>query len=145
MKESTSSRLKQLLADRNLKQIDVLDLALPYSKKYGVKLTKSDLSQYISNKVTPRQDKLTILGLALDVSEAWLMGYDVPMERPTQLNKPPVDKQASSEIILKEHEVILIQKYRLLDQRGQEAVDNVLEHEYRAAVEKDTVFSKKQA
>ena len=25
----------------------------------------------------------TILGLALDVSEVWLMGYDVPMERKT--------------------------------------------------------------
>lgn len=46
---------------------------------------------------------------------------------------------------LSEDELVHIKKYRLLDQRGQEAVDNVLEHEYRAAVEKDTVFSKKQA
>lgn len=81
MKESTANRLKQLLADRKLKQVDVLEKALPYSQKYGVKLSKSDLSQYISGKVVPGQDKLTLLGLALNVSEAWLMGYDVPMER----------------------------------------------------------------
>ena len=81
MKESTATRLKQLIADRNLKQVDILEKALPYSKNYGVKLTKSDLSQYVSGKVVPGQEKLTILGLALNVSEAWLMGYDVPMER----------------------------------------------------------------
>lgn len=51
---------------------------------------------------------------------------------------------ASSNTVSSE-ELEHIKKYRLLDQRGQEAVDNVLEHEYRAAVEKDTVFSKKQA
>ena len=81
MKTTTASRLKNLLAARNLKQVDVLEKALPYCKKYGVKLTKSDLSQYVSGKVIPKQDKLTILGLALDVSEAWLMGYDVSPAR----------------------------------------------------------------
>lgn len=84
MKESTATRLKQLIADRNLKQVDILEKALPYSKNYGIKLTKSDLSQYVSGKVVPGQEKLTILGLALNVSEAWLMGYDVPMERSAQ-------------------------------------------------------------
>lgn len=95
MKESTSNRLKQLIADRKLKQVDILEKALPYSKNYGVKLTKSDLSQYVSGKVIPGQDKLTILGLALDVSEAWLMGYDVPMER-----NQPVPKSTNNTITL---------------------------------------------
>jgi hypothetical protein len=43
------------------------------------------LSQYVSGKAVPRQDKLTVLGLGLGVSEAWLMGYDVPMERRDEL------------------------------------------------------------
>ncbi|MEG1497684.1 MAG: hypothetical protein RR385_09965, partial [Clostridiales bacterium] len=34
-------------------------------------------------KVEPGQEKLTILGLTLGVSEVWLMGYDVSMERDT--------------------------------------------------------------
>ena len=78
---STSQRLKQIMAARNMRQVDILKAADPFGSKYGVKLGKNDLSQYVSGKVEPRQDKLTILGLALGVSEAWLMGYDVSMER----------------------------------------------------------------
>lgn len=81
MKATTAERLKQLLSERNLKQVDVLRMAENIGRRYGVKLTKSDLSQYISGKVEPKQDKLTILGETLDVSEAWLMGYDVPKSR----------------------------------------------------------------
>ena len=53
----------------------------PYCKRYDIKMAKNDLSQYVNDKVQPKQDKLSILGMALNVSEAWLMGYDVPMER----------------------------------------------------------------
>ena len=81
MKETTGKRLTRIMNDRNLKQVDVLKLCEPYCRKHNVKLAKNDLSQYINDKVQPKQDKLSILGLALHVSEAWLMGYDVPMER----------------------------------------------------------------
>lgn len=77
---NTSIRLKQIMKERGLRQVDVLRLAEPICKKYDVKLNKSDLSQFISGKVEPGQWKLTVLGKALGVSEAWLMGYDVPME-----------------------------------------------------------------
>lgn len=75
---STADRLKQVMNERGLKQVDILEACKPYCEKYGVKLAKNDLSQYISGKVTPGQDKLTILGLALGVNEVWLMGYNVP-------------------------------------------------------------------
>ena len=81
VRTTTALRLKQIMELRNLRQVDVLELAKPFCEKYGTKLHKNDLSQYCSGKVDPGQDKLTILGLALGVSEAWLMGYDVPMER----------------------------------------------------------------
>lgn len=78
---TTSDRLKQIMKERNLRQVDIIEAAEPYCKKYGVKLEKNALSQYVSGKVEPGQEKLTILGMALGVSEAWLMGYDVSMER----------------------------------------------------------------
>lgn len=81
MAQSTATRLKILMAQRDLKQADILRLAQPYCEKYKVKIGKSDMSQFVSGKVKPGQWKLTILGLALNVSEAWLMGLDVPMER----------------------------------------------------------------
>ena len=78
---TTSQRLEQIMRSRNMRQVDILNAAEPYCRKYGIKLGKNDFSQYVSGKVEPGQDKLTILGLALNVSEAWLMGYDVPAER----------------------------------------------------------------
>ncbi len=80
-KENTSTRLKQIMSDKNLRQVDILAKTMPYCKKYGVKMNKSDLSQYCSGKTEPNQNKLFVLSLALNVSEAWLMGFDVPMER----------------------------------------------------------------
>lgn len=80
---TTSQRLKEYSSKYRVTQADILRLAQPFCEKYGVKLTKSALSQYFSGKHEPEQDKLTILGLAMNVSEVWLMGYDVPMGRKT--------------------------------------------------------------
>lgn len=81
MKErNTSNRLKEIMAKNGLRQIDILNKAIPFCKKYNVKLGRNDLSQYISGKVEPSQKKLTVLAETLEVNEAWLMGYDVPME-----------------------------------------------------------------
>ena len=90
MKNSnTSERLKEIMDERNIKQVDILRSAQPFCEKYGVKLAKNDLSQYVNGKVEPGQEKLTILGLALNVSEAWLMGYDVSKDREEKKNSPP--------------------------------------------------------
>lgn len=77
---NTSERLKQLMQERGLRQIDILKLTERHCKTYGVKMNKSDLSQYCSGKVEPNQDKLFILSEALNVNISWLMGYDVPIE-----------------------------------------------------------------
>lgn len=88
--ENTSIRLKKLMKDRNLKQIDIVEKCQPFCKKYNVSMNRSDISQYVSGKTEPGSKKLTILGLALNVPETWLMGYDVPMEREpiTETNLP---------------------------------------------------------
>lgn len=85
-KLNTGIRLKEIMGRKGLNQTDILKLCEPYCKKYNVKINKSHLSQYISGKNEPRQDKLSILSLALNVSEAWLMGYDVPMEKEIDWN-----------------------------------------------------------
>ena len=56
-KENTAIRLKTIMNMRGLRQVDILNLTVPYCQKYNVKMNKSD------------------------ISEAWLMGFDVPMER----------------------------------------------------------------
>ena len=97
---STSERLKQIMDERSLRQVDILEAAKPFCEKYGVKLAKNDLSQYVSGKVEPRQEKLTILGLALNVSETWLMGYDVRRER-DETEKAPMPNDIGEENILR--------------------------------------------
>lgn len=98
---TTAQRLKQIMEARSLRQVDILKAAESYCKKYNVKLGKNDLSQYVSGKVEPKQDKLTILGLTLNVSEAWLMGYDVPMERekPTPVTEDGLEDPMDQQII----------------------------------------------
>lgn len=73
-----SVRIKQALELRDLKQVEL-------SEKSGVK--PSALNQYISGRIVPRQKALSALAQTLDVSETWLMGYDVPMERNNQDNR----------------------------------------------------------
>lgn len=83
-KENTSTRLKQIMKEKNLKQSEILRKCKPVCNKYifengkKVQITKSDLSQWISGKYEPGQWKLTILAEALNTNEVWLMGYDVP-------------------------------------------------------------------
>ena len=79
--KTTADRLHEIMEERGLKQADIIELAKPHSEKYGVKLTRPDMSQYCSGKVKPTQGKLFLLAAALDVDEAWLMGYDVPQKR----------------------------------------------------------------
>lgn len=86
---STSARLKHIMNERGLRQIDILTAAKPFCEKFGVKLGKNDLSQYVNGKVEPGQEKLTILGLALNVSETWLMGYDVSESREKVIPSAP--------------------------------------------------------
>lgn len=79
MKVSVGTRLKEIMSARNLKQVDILNRSLPLQKKYSVSLQKSDLSQYVNNRTEPSNDKLFLLARTLEVSEAWLSGFDVPM------------------------------------------------------------------
>ena len=74
-KEACSKRISRALSIRNMKQTDICNIT-------GI--PKSAMSQYISGAFEPKQDRIFLIANALDVSEAWLMGFDVPMERETQ-------------------------------------------------------------
>jgi hypothetical protein len=71
-KEECHIRIKKAMTLRGLTQSDIVE-------KTSIK--KSALSQYINGKITPRQNAVEELSKVLNVSEPWLMGYDVPMER----------------------------------------------------------------
>lgn len=67
---------KQLIKAMELKGITQKELC----KKTNI--PKSAMSQYMSGKFKPKQKRAYLLAKALDVNEAWLMGFDnVSMER----------------------------------------------------------------
>lgn len=68
--QTFSERLAQRMGERGLKQVDLVHLAQDQGKKLG----KSQLSQYVSGKTTPRAETLAFLAQALGVSEEWLLG-----------------------------------------------------------------------
>lgn len=79
MKTTTGERLKEYMQLTGIRQADIVAAVQPLCGRYGVKMNRSDVSQYVSGKTEPRQEKLMMLSEALDVDVAWLMGCDVPM------------------------------------------------------------------
>lgn len=69
--ESCGKRIEKALAIRNMKQAELCKLA---------NVPKSSLSLYIKEAYEPKQDRVYAMAKVLNVSDMWLMGYDVPME-----------------------------------------------------------------
>ena len=74
-RKTVGQRLKQIMDERGLKQVDIIELSKPFFTD-KVKISKTDLSQYVNDKAEPRSDKLYILSKGPGVSEQWLLGFD---------------------------------------------------------------------
>lgn len=84
MKNSTfAQRLRAGLDVRQMTQAELSQRS---------KISKSSISHYLKGDWEGKQDAVYSLAQVLDVSEAWLMGYDVPMEadRPTATTAAPI-------------------------------------------------------
>ena len=75
---TSTERINQIMKEKKLRQIDVLNLAKPYKHKYNIKFSKSHLSQYVNGKSNPDNEKIFLLSKVFGVTEAWLLGYNVP-------------------------------------------------------------------
>jgi len=67
------NRLREALNIRNMKQVELCE-------RTGIK--KSSVNNWLAQRWQPKQDAIMKMARVLDVSEMWLAGYDVPMERP---------------------------------------------------------------
>ena len=75
---ATPDRLREAMRDANKKQIDL-------AKETG--LSHSTIRRYLSGQVEPRQEAIIKLASALNVSEWWLWGYNVPQTRSVDQKK----------------------------------------------------------
>lgn len=72
------NRLSEALDIRGMKASELCE-------KTGI--PKGAISYYRAGKSQPKADRLYAISVALNVSEAWLLGYDVPMERTAEQKK----------------------------------------------------------
>lgn len=70
--EDFAVRLKTALKIRNMKASKLAELT---------KIKPPLISDYLAGKYKAKQDKVYLMAKALNVNEAWLMGFNVPMER----------------------------------------------------------------
>ena len=63
------NRLKSVMAEHKITQTEL-------AKRTGIR--QSSISDWLNNRYEPKQDKVYLLANALNVSPAWLLGYDEP-------------------------------------------------------------------
>lgn len=73
-----SQRLREALTVSGKKQADLV-------RETG--LDRGSISSYLSGKYEPKQKAIYKMARALNVSESWLLGYDVPMHRTDEQKK----------------------------------------------------------
>lgn len=79
-----SMRLKEALELRNMKQTELAE---------KIDVARSSITQYLKGDYVPRQDTLYKISKALNVGEAWLMGFIDEMERVPDYKRHPDYKE----------------------------------------------------
>lgn len=75
---TTAERLKEALDLSRMKQVEL-------SRLTGI--DKGTISNYLSGKYEPKANGISKMAKALNVTEMWLWGYDVPKERDDKQKK----------------------------------------------------------
>ena len=75
---TTAERLREALSRSGKKQADLV-------RETG--LDRGSISSYLAGKYEPKQKAVYKMAASLDVSEMWLLGYDVPMARTAEQKK----------------------------------------------------------
>lgn len=120
MKNSSfKERLTELMQKNNLRQADVV-------KTTG--LDKSTISYYLNGKREPAQDNIFTISQAYNVDPAWLMGYEVPMEK-QPIKRTYSAHEAAEILIIKENPNVrsLIDDYLKLTPEQQASVANLVQ------------------
>lgn len=72
------NRIGEALSMLGWKQVDLVE-------RTGI--PKNSINAWVNQKYQPKQNSLMKMAKVLGVSEMWLAGYDVPMERPAAQKK----------------------------------------------------------
>lgn len=84
-------RLKFAMDTNKMKSIDLAN---------KLNINKGIISNYLNDKYKPKFDRINEIAIILNVNEAWLMGYDVPMERDKAITNVQLDKEHTLDKII---------------------------------------------
>lgn len=96
--DTFANRLEIAMKRKNVNQIELSEKTTIYGKY----ISQSLINKYLKGKAFARQDNIYVLCKALDVNEAWIMGFDVPMDSSfgsTQIAQIDVISLATNETI----------------------------------------------
>lgn len=113
--ESCGRRISKALAMRGMRQSELCKIA---------KIPKSSLSLYLSGAYEPKQDRIYSIAQVLNVSEAWLMGYDVPMEKKKEVSPEQVQLSEGEKALLELFKKVPEDQQRLVLQMIRAALGN---------------------
>ena len=100
-------RIKQMMQIRDITQADLARIT-------GIRA--SSISDYLSGKYQPKQDKIALIADALSVNPGWLLGYDEP--------KKPI----SSSIVEKKENRDLLAHYQKLSEHEQKILITMIDN-----------------
>lgn len=165
-KENSQIRLKRIMKEEGLRQVDILEKSKPFQKQLGVTMSKTHLSNYINGKSNPDQSKLILLSKTLGVSEPWLMGYDVPRNNEETSAQPIIESPIIEETVItmnkldrprqqivletakKQHEqqekekITSLEDYRLSDEFLEEQINEAVAYGGKPLSDNDKEFFK---
>lgn len=115
--DNVKNRIKEALALRGMKQVEL-------AERSGINHQK--INPWINQRWQPKQDSLYKMAKVLDVSELWLAGYDVPMERP--IGQKKMDQLAESILKVKSNKryTDIVTKIVILDDDQLSIVENLI-------------------
>ena len=102
---TTSSRLQEVMNKKQIKQADL-------ARMTGI--SRGAVSNYVLGRYEPKSDIINKFARALNCSEMWLWGYDVPMERKESKSSVPQE--------ITEDEQKLLDLFRLVPENQQQLV-----------------------
>lgn len=114
MKEEFAYRLKKAMELRNMKATELSEKA---------QIPKSAISQYLSGLYEAKQKSIFKLAKILNVSEGWLMGLDVPMERNSNIIQGSFNMSTIIKSNYGESSLELLDNYNKLNNLGKHTAD----------------------
>ena len=111
--ESCGKRIAQALTIRDMTQSELAGIT---------QIPKSSISLYLKGAYEPKNDRIYIIAKALRVSEAWLMGFDVDMERTPEQKK---NDRLSELIVRMRRDATLFNLVDMLSRVPPEQLDNL--------------------